>query len=1498
MATARLMTTVLPHSVDPAAEFHVSLFFTHRLVPDGSEQTLDAFPALANWPAALRSATIELRIDDRADPIACTPLTSVLSDSAWQAAFPGGTRVTEFPRPTTTGAAWRGYPASAMPEHALQAHYTSVFSSPVTPPPVSRSRLADAVLRYLRRRGGELVGNVINHLDSYRREREAYLDRIDRQRRINAIEARDACGCADGDGDNQPDVDLDPDSPVWRLLRRGGFGDSAISAFDQAFTAMLDELVHPEPAPPPPDGGGVVVRDALADPTEAMLRDAHATQLYYNRPEEHTEPKPQPVPGTHRDRPTDLTPDFHALAAAAGNVPTLARLLGFVLDLRVVDPGPLATARTIRCEVTVPGIEPLPALATSCITHGTTFLAEADGSAQWTAGYLTVGTPEYMVLDLDPDASGLKLEQHLRGLLRAYAAELNGDPGNYAPAALRASGFAIAHPDRVRTVREQVAVAERRNDAANSGAATTLGPLRYGDLVRGLRLEVWDDVTGRWHSLHERLVNVEINGTPLLREAPDTGLLQSASLSRAPGAPDNPYHLHEVIAGWDGWSLSAPRPGLAVVHDSGQAGRAGQELVAPDRESRPETFTVCGVAKAGSLPALRYGRRYAFRVCGVDLAGNSVAHDMDAVLPEQVDEATVRDAAAHLEQLRGEAGQQDARGLLNLQRPAAEPGAAASRAGLVGRVHDAMARIERTAANLITRPHLDVASGEFGALYARSGSADTVTTPRLFLRWDPVPEPTVVPRRPFTAGESTNRVVIRTTADGSSTSERHLIPPKTSQFEAELDGCFDQFMSAGDPAARRRGYAIALKERGSLFSTAVQDLDDPGRLAPQPGITLQTAPTADPAAAVSLADLQDPERQPAAGQYVTHDTDQLVIPYLPDPMAHGVALVFYQAGADHHLSDRRVLQSVVVPYSGRWPMVEGLRLVVERAPELTAVQRGNEIRVGLPPGEQVGMAMSSTLDPEHLARLGLWRYHAVHDPGIADQDREVLEHAALNGWLWWLTPSADLRLVNATPGPAKPPMITSLTSPARAPRSVTAELDGLLDIHGASTDGVELRAEWFDLVDEPATAAPTRVTRRAIVARWSVAENETVSVLAIEPPSGAPPTGVPVRPVVHTMPDTRYREVQYRLHGTSRHGEFFTASELPGPGDPATAGNIVHVTHLSSALPPPPVVHEVLPVFFWEEHHEPHHPFATRRMRRGGVRIWLDRPWFATGDGEMLAVVIHNDRGKALDRGAFSVWGRDPTLFGARLPSATNLPLLPAWEKKALELRLDPPPRAGRPRSRVTQEDVVDGKVVDAVDLYLYQPEFHPGRRRWFVDIRLDAADAAWPFVRLNVARYQPHSINGGSAMSTIVPTDFVQLPPERTATISRPSAGAVRLTVSGTFGTDLAAENAAAPAARVTSNRQVRASLQCRAPGRKSDLDWTTVRQVSCDVEGVDPARFLATWSGELALDNTSLTAPGGDPSTRVLVEERELLPTDPDPGAAGNGSISRLVYADHLYL
>jgi hypothetical protein len=62
-----------------------------------------------------------------------------------------------------------------------------------------------------------------------------------------------------------------------------------------------------------------------------------------------------------------------------------------------------------------------------------------------------------------------------------------------------------------------------------------------------------------------------------------------------------------------------------------------------------------------------------------------------------------------------------------------------------------------------------------------------------YRRFDPVPPPHVLLRKPQTVGESVNRMVIRSENAGGSTAEshRHVLPPRTSQAIAEQHGMLD-----------------------------------------------------------------------------------------------------------------------------------------------------------------------------------------------------------------------------------------------------------------------------------------------------------------------------------------------------------------------------------------------------------------------------------------------------------------------------------------------------------------------------------------------------------------------------------------------------------------------------------------------------------------------------------------------------------------------------------
>ncbi len=1518
-----LTTTALPHTLADDAPFHLTAFVTHKVAP-AADATLGDFPAVADWVGTLRRGRWLVTASTLTEPVPAT-MVSEPDDGAWVALLPPTTLVRGFPTPSVLDAPWRSYRAHAMDEIAGYLHMAGMVTSPLQRP-AAINHLSRAVLGTMAELhgGARRLLQLIAERDRPSKPRQSK-SQLDAQATLSSEPRRP-----------EHDVippDAPPDGPVAHLVRNAADDERGL-------TEWLDRLVD---SPSRPSG------------MLGVLTDVHAARRYYQRPEDRVGYEPRRVEGATTPRPENAEPDFHQLAASAAGTPALLRRLGLAVDLSV--PAEALTALAAAAWVSV-RFEPDPADVmvvaepprTACLVADGVWQAAASGG-EWYAGRLPVGDSDrYRVLVLDPDATGLQTEQNLRNLTGEVASELNGDVANGSPTALRSTGFSLARTDRVEATRSRVATAQ-------SLASTAAAPLslRYDSIVRGLRVQVRTDGAGPWRSLHERRVDVlAADGSTVLADVPDEGFLPLTTLSRSTeGAA---YHLHEVFAGWDGWSLSAPRPGKVVVQTAdGEEVPVDEPAVEP---GEPTLGRVRSRVEPGSLPRLRYGHDYEFRVCGVDLAGNEVPETpptIDDAELVQLMRAELRAAAAGR---RATTIGESLRDLVaGARRAAPEPelgvsrGRASRRVRLSQDVRDtvgeslvlpltALRATEQRLADMLrsesavseatrVRDAVVAATAHLDDLYVHPSllvdpdlglaqppsapSAPVETAPMPFLRWHPVPPPALVARHELTPGESLQRLVIR---EGQ-TAQRHIVPPKTTQLEAELHGMLDDAIGSTDPDRQREAYAWSLRERGTLLDLEIPDLDTPGAMVPQPGMSLASRPGANPTTAVTLQDIADRRGTPLGeGQYVLHDVDQLVTPYLPDPAAAGVALMFLDAGTPHTLPEPRVLSAVVLPYQGTWPRIEPLRLVLEGGDELVARIDGNVVHVSLPPGEQVRVAMSSSLRAEDLRDLGLWRAAETLFSAAGVDVVALLRRAAASGWTWWLSPTEQLRIVHAVPRPAQRPVMHDLAVLARPVDSTVAALLAITEVHGASTARMALESRWSEWVDDVATPGPVRVERVDVPTRSQVLSSERYGVLLPWEDLGA---AVPAHKMIQSWPDTHHRQVTYTLIGSTRYTEFFDADELPGDDDPQSRSEPVELAIPSSSRPAAPVVLETVPLIHWEELVEPEQPFARRRIRRSGVRIWLSRPWFSSGDGELLGVVFGND---AVPHSASSRWGKDPVLqASADVPSSAQPPLFTSIDTLFVVTDAlaepgtpaDVPERPGGPVLVTGPQPLVDLRGAPAANVAGYRAEFHPGRGQWFVDVALTVRDQLWPFVRLAVTRYQPTSLPG-CALSPVVMTDWVQPLPERTATLSRPDAGTVQVTVSGPAATyrgpdrqgrEVAVFDVDDPRARpavsaldaaLLPSRVLVATVQERGA---SDLEWTDRTTVRLPAVGQDPTDvWQITWSDQLTLpEPIALATPPertGESRYRVLIEELEVMDADRAHAHAPERRVTRVVYAD----
>jgi hypothetical protein len=873
----------------------------------------------------------------------------------------------------------------------------------------------------------------------------------------------------------------------------------------------------------------------------------------------------------------------------------------------------------------------------------------------------------------------------------------------------------------------------------------------------------------------------------------------------------------------------------------------------------------------------------------------------------------------------------------------AEPLAGISRSTLVERAFgDLVLAVDRSPFISVAERVPGVIAGGMGKGETPQDGIDTITALHRFLRWEPVQPPTVVARHGNSPGESLLQLVIRSgvTQDRETleltvtppadfaaanpghryraTSERHLAPPKTSQTEAELHGAFDFAIGSTDPADHAAALTWIVRESGTWFDVDVPRLDDPFTRDPQPGIALVKDPGT-PDSTLKTLPLPAGE-MPAPGQYVAHDVDELALPYLPDPLGRGISLVFPDAGRDRQLQFPFGGEGFTARYGGTWPALEPFRLVLAPADELGGDLTGRTLTIGLPPGDIQRFRLSSSMGREDLELFGFWR---LLPPAFRAID-EIAE-AAADGWLWIFTPFDEVTLVHAVPRPLEAPRSTALVA-TRAKGSPDSALAGAIDVHGPSTEQLTAAASWTEFTDDLSLPGPEESERNGIGFITQIRTEEDLAVLfgdiaadfQIQLPNFGP---VWFHRAVHQWGDTKHRMVTYQFRASTRFREYFHPDTLatenvgnggnggePGALLPDDGQSVVGPARTlsvpSSAKPAAPVIHSVLPLFRWETGTEPEQPVGVRRSRRAGVRIYLERPWYSSGEGELLGVLLAPGGVDVGIENIVSQWGQDPVWRTTPQVRAMAFELDDLMHVTGLDDR----PEAARP---VTQPVTLPYEGVPGrpnVTILGYRPEFNYERGLWYVDVAIDPGDRIWPFVRLAVARYQPESLPG-CELSPPVKCDFQQLLPERTASVSRTDIRHVRVVVSGAIGTRGGAigetfpPEAAGRHDAIRRNRIMVARLQKADPDIPTDLGWDTMDNVELIVRGTGRTPAEAAWVGELeAPEDVPLARPGENPDWRVTIEEWELLPGDPDPRVITSALLPsfrrRLVYAESLEL
>ncbi|MEA2299618.1 MAG: hypothetical protein QOE44_153, partial [Solirubrobacteraceae bacterium] len=368
-----------------------------------------------------------------------------------------------------------------------------------------------------------------------------------------------------------------------------------------------------------------------------------------------------PTP-SREDVPLALDPatvlDFHQALTALNSYPDLLRALGLVFDLDLprefVAETPLGQTLTLAVagvtagprEWALPPATPALETAYAHLRLGadrfffTAPRAVADPQAPTTVlGLLSLDPERFGLAQVDVDGGlhkAIMLAETVRpppghNLVASAGPEAAPHPEVFDPEAtlpsLRSGGVSLFADRRALALLDSIAQSKAFNAVAGGGAQPR--PFYAEDLVRGYRLDVWDSETDAWHSLHRREAEYTVGELPFApSRRPEEGFVQLAATQPAPGAlpATDDLYVHEAIARWAGWSLSAPMPAkhLSRYPDAAEAVPDGSPKFAEDEPITP--FKVVGRYRVapGTLPRLRFGTRYRLRARPVDLAGNSL----------------------------------------------------------------------------------------------------------------------------------------------------------------------------------------------------------------------------------------------------------------------------------------------------------------------------------------------------------------------------------------------------------------------------------------------------------------------------------------------------------------------------------------------------------------------------------------------------------------------------------------------------------------------------------------------------------------------------------------------------------------------------------------------------------------------------------------------------------------------------------------------------------
>ena len=1228
--------------------------------------------------------------------------------------------------------------------------------------------------------------------------------------------------------------------------------------------------------------------------------------------------------------------DFHKIVSSLGNYPEIMKALGLVINLQAPLPAGLAASSTVSVAPVWPP-DSMPASFSSDFSPRTAYVL--DTTRSWFAprpekpdsdiidGQLKLNDHQsFPVMSVDVDGSALKMVDLADRLSSATLAEaekpvaegahpmmLQMTPsGNGSGQAQASSGAAEQVEPGTQTVQPQAAVglpalrtgglsvsragkaewlvslfarATLNNQAVEMNTPEQI-TLYAEDVVRGYRVDIWDSQSNGWNSLCRRVGTYNFFEANLLRQYPDEGFVQLAttqSVEPAQGSGSTQdLYLHEAMFNWNGWSLCAPRPGK-VINPDGIPQRLDDPAEAQQRAQSEFKMVASFVPAPGSLPKLRFGRTYRVRARVVDLAGNSLAYD--APNPSDFSKATDSHAYNRFEPVVGPLAV-----LTKSLDGAKSPGEALYRP--------------------VLRSNFDKTAEEYAPAFSQL-----------------VSDPSY---QGFTL--------------------RLVAPPKTSELMAERHGMFD--LASGAMKKDQATYQMITNKADGAFAIdpmtknpvenklEIPYLPDPLSrgmsmvLLDKDGNVAGTVPAVDfyPQGA------DWPEAQPflikvVEGQDKTvwnwDDSSRTLTVQLPKAEVAKFEFSSYLGGGPMGSSNQSLM--------GVWNWIQEAR-PGNMAEIRTAVEQGRAWM--LTPSRELVLihAVQQPLIAPAFHQLSPNRHlgetfaYIVDDQAMRIDGKSTVKVEVVANWQEPIDDVTDPNGPRTQLGNAHvytrdlTRLDTLITDPLRMVATSHQEATGQKSSKSTSTK-YEMRALTLPQ-NKQSGQKRTQNEQTARAGQETIARPDLTlqpgfqipnDVRLYRPPQyhlGFENFGYSWR---HDFGDTKYRNVSYQAVATTRFREYFPTMEADQLTRKSAA---VQVDVPNSARPARPNVLYVVPTFGWERKDGVRFdgkmspdisgtPIsgikgfgATSKRMPGGLRIYLDRPWYSSGAGELLGVVVwpsvlqtpiqksgvvvnHGDLPTHQVVGGSEQGGSQQKQvnlkqfarmekFTAELPESlkhvvTQWGMDPIWASNSLPADM---PTFGHFRNttqiglRLTLQELegLQGPTDSfyEVGVAAFTPEYDHERGLWYCDIEIDAGQSYMPFIRLALVRYQPHSLPDAH-LSQVVLADLAQLTPERTATITYNPKNPTDIDIA-VAGLSYSASSAG------KGPSLVEATIETNPTGGDDETAWIPLPNGTVVLQP-KPLGIYNVWRYQMRLHK--LQVPKHQ-ALRLVIREFEILPAD----------------------